>query len=86
VIQFKKGAFVSLRGVKPHFMTFKSLTGIRPVHGDSINIFHFFNIFIGHGLTSYTCNEMPIFAPNEFFWKNHWDGKEEKWAVYARVM
>ncbi len=29
---------------------------------------------------------MPIFEPNEFFWKNHWDGKEEKWEAYARVI
>ena len=29
---------------------------------------------------------MPVFKPNEYFWKNHWDGKEEKWKLYARVM
>jgi hypothetical protein len=29
---------------------------------------------------------MPVFEPNEYFWKNHWDGKEEKWRVYARVV
>lgn len=29
---------------------------------------------------------MPVFEPNEYFWKNHWDGKEEKWKAYARAM
>ena len=30
----------------------------------------------------------PIFKPNEFFWKNHWDEKsgEAKWEAYARVV
>ena len=31
--------------------------------------------------------ELPVFAPNEFFWKNHWrEGKEEKWEAFARVV
>ena len=29
---------------------------------------------------------MPVFEPNEYFWNNHWDGKEEKWKAYARAM
>ena len=31
-------------------------------------------------------DEMPVFAPNEYFWANHWDGKEEKWKAYARAV
>ena len=30
--------------------------------------------------------EMPVFEPNEYFWKHHWDGKEEKWVAYARAV
>lgn len=30
--------------------------------------------------------ELPVFAPNEYFWKHHWDGKEEKWQAYARAV
>lgn len=32
--------------------------------------------------------EMPVFAPNEYFWKNHWDGKDEskKWSVFAEAV
>lgn len=29
---------------------------------------------------------MPIFRPNEFFWKNHQKEGEEKWETYARVL
>lgn len=31
-------------------------------------------------------SEMPVFKPNEFFWKNHWDGVEPKWVAYARCV
>jgi hypothetical protein len=27
----------------------------------------------------------PVFKPNDYFWKHHWDGKEPKWEAYARV-
>ena len=30
--------------------------------------------------------EMPDFKPNEYFWQNHWDGKEEKWVAFARAV
>ena len=31
---------------------------------------------------------MPIFAPNEYFWENHWDGKDPKmkWKVFANAV
>ena len=29
---------------------------------------------------------MPVFEPNEYFWKHHWNGKEEKWKAYARAI
>ena len=31
------------------------------------------------------CLELPVFAPNDYFWKHHWDGKneEDKWKVFA---
>ena len=34
-------------------------------------------------ITSY---QLPVFEPNEFFWEHHWDGKEDKWLLYARVV
>jgi hypothetical protein len=63
-----------------------SLTGIKPVHGDSLSLVHFFTILMGHGLTYYTLTELPVFTPNDYFWQHHWDGKEEKWKLFARVV
>lgn len=30
----------------------------------------------------------PVFKPNDYFWKHHWDEKtgEEKWQAFARVV
>jgi len=39
-----------------------------------------------HGYSTLTMYEMPVFTPNEYFWKNHWDGKEEKWVAFARAV
>jgi len=38
------------------------------------------------GFQTMTLNEMPVFSPNEYFWKNHWDGVEPKWCAYARCV
>ena len=31
---------------------------------------------------------MPVFEPNEYFWKHHWDGKDPdtKWEVFAEAV
>jgi hypothetical protein len=34
----------------------------------------------------FTLYELPVFAPNEFFWKNHVQQGEERWEAYARVI
>ena len=30
----------------------------------------------------------PVFKPNEYFWKNHWNESlgEKKWETYARIV
>lgn len=32
--------------------------------------------------------EMPVFAPNEYFWKHFWDGKDPdtKWEIFAEAV
>ena len=30
--------------------------------------------------------ELPVFEPNEYFFKNHQKEGEEKWECYARIM
>lgn len=87
VLQFKRGAFMSLRPVKPHYSKSWSLTGLNPAHGDPSSMLGFINVMVQCGLTFCTVNEMPVFAPNDFFWRNHWNSeKEEKWEAYARVV
>lgn len=86
MIEFKRGAFMSLRGVKPHVAVNSSLTGVSMCHGDAISMVAFIQVGIHCGWSTYTIKELPVFEPNEYFWKNHWDGKEEKYALYARVM
>jgi len=46
----------------------------------------YLNIFCLSGFSIVTYEEMPDFKPNEYFWKHHWDGKEEKWVAYARAV
>jgi lysophosphatidylcholine acyltransferase/lyso-PAF acetyltransferase len=42
IVSFKRGAFQSLRAVKPHFVTYKTMTGINMVHGDAISAWCFY--------------------------------------------
>jgi len=77
---------MALRKIKPHYFSFWSLTGVRPVHGDAMSLLQWTIMIFHCGFFKYTINEMPVFEPNEYFWKNHWDGKEEKWKAYARTM
>ena len=86
LIQFKRGAFYSLRPVKPYFSKYWTLTNVKPVHGDSIGLVAYFNIVQLSLLSVVTYYEMPDFKPNEYFWQHHWDGKEEKWVAYARAV
>jgi hypothetical protein len=71
--------------VQPYSFNYWSLRG-KITHGDATH-WHAWLIFAFNSIIStVTLTEMPIFEPNEFFWKNHWDGKEEKWEAYARVI
>jgi len=86
IIKFRKGAFGTLRKVKPFFIKIWTLTGFRPVHGDSITTMAYFGMLLAQGISYFTLYEMPVFEPNEYFWKHHWDGQEQKWIAYARAM
>lgn len=86
MIRFKKGAFASLRPVKPFSAKTWSLGSISANDGGSISFFNFFALLNGTIVWTYTLQEMPVFEPNEYFWKEHWDGKENKWETYARAV
>ena len=41
----------------------------------------------GCGYITVNVDVLPVFLPNEFFWKTHWqEGKEEKWQAFARAI
>lgn len=82
----RQGAFSSLGAVKPHTQHMTSLTGVLPLSGDALSTFAYFALFLHGGVSFVYMSEMPVFKPNDFFWENHWDGKEEKWIAYARAM
>jgi len=43
-----------------------------------------------HPFHTYTVNFLPVFEPNEYFWKHHWEPNQEKektkHKTYARVI
>lgn len=45
------------------------------------------SIGMGGWFWTSTLKELPVFEPNDFFWKNYWrEGKEEKWEAFARAV
>ena len=87
ILKFKRGAFVSERSVKPHYAKYWTMNeGVSPCHGDAVSFVAHTYITLHAFFTRYTVYEMPVFEPNEYFWKNHWDGKEERWVAFARAV
>lgn len=86
ILQFQKGAFLTGRAVKPHYSKYWSVTSASPCHGDAISMVAHILVMIHTLYTRYTLYEMPVFKPNEYFWKHHWDGKEERWKPFARAV
>lgn len=86
LVQFKKGAFLSLRPVQPivlNYWTAGPLTMAYDVLG-ILNHIHMLGFAI---FATVKFKELPVFAPNDYFWKHHWkEGKEEKWQAFARAV
>jgi hypothetical protein len=86
LITFKRGAFWGLNSIKPIAMKYGSLVGSNPAHDVMGMVPHFIFCTL-HGYITLHIKEYPVFRPNEYFWKNHWDEKnEQKWECYARVI
>ena len=87
IIKFKKGAFQSLRPVRPTVITYRqSKWAVLANHIGCGFLFHSFSVCMC-GFIRPNVDLLPVFAPNDFFWKNHWqEGKEEKWECFARVV
>jgi hypothetical protein len=72
LIKFKKGAFCSLRAVAPLVIKYKTpFFGLDP----QSDIVGFLPMQLMQACCFYTSAKfdyLPVFKPNEFFWKNHW--------------
>lgn len=68
LLEFKRGAFYSLRAVKPYVAKRWNLLNVDPVHGDVLGLLGYFVIFSLSGFTAVTYVEMPDFKPNDYFW------------------
>ena len=71
--------------VKPY--TFTYVGKIKPNYG-AMNVVDSVATIMMNYYSGMIIKEMPVFKPNEYFWKHHWDPKsgEERWEAYARVM
>lgn len=85
MIKFKKGAFASLRGIKPHVYQYSSYRGTI-VDGSCMHIYIYYTMQLQAVISKVICYEMPVFTPNEYFWENHWDGKQDKVGLFADTM
>ena len=79
LINFKRGAFDSLQPLKPMIINYKVPSwGISPAQdilGSAKNA-----ILISLcGYINASIDVLPVFTPNEYFWKHHILAGEEKW-------
>lgn len=86
MITFKRGAFASLRAVRPIVFNYWSATNIKATQDVAGFLFHTL-VSTGCVLITMQIHQLPVFEPNDYFWKHHWqEGKEEQWEAYARVV
>lgn len=85
LIGFKKGAFANLMSIRPKSLKYNTFGMVSPGSGILDGLPH--HVLAAANVFSVVeLNEMPIFRPNEYFWKNHQREGEEKWQTYARVI
>ena len=88
MLKFKKGAFASLRPVRPLVFIYKQHFTDKIMLTQDVVGFAKHQLLAGAiGAITVDMDILPVFAPNDYFWENHWQkDKEEKWEAYARVM
>lgn len=90
LLKFKKGAFACLKPVKPYITKADPWWGkFGGTRGDAFSFFDWtFMMGCSWGIIWSEHIEMPVFAPNEYFWKNFADGKDEKEkvAIFAEAV
>ena len=84
VLPFKKGAFASLKPVRPVFLKY-GYTTVSPAY----DVMPFFALYILQCCSfNFTCtfHELPPFIPNDYLYKTHADKGKEKWEIYAECV
>lgn len=84
LIHFKRGAFFALYPVKPITIKYSGLF-FNPAH-DVLNVVAHALFSACQPITYVTVHELPVFTPNDYFFKNHVREGEEKWQAYMRVV
>lgn len=84
LIKFKRGAFMACGSIWPKIIKY-DCDYITPNSGISEG-FAYYTIVGAAPWATPRRIELPIFRPNDFFWKNHVREGEQKWECYRRVM
>lgn len=85
LIKFQKGAFIGERSLRPKSVKYNTYGSVSPGSGILDGIVHHVLIASIPYCTVKVC-EMPIFRPNEYFFKTHQGEGEERWETYGRIV
>ena len=77
LIEFKKGAFAGENSVQPFSIKYYS-KNMHPGHDVMEMHSHFFLLSTTPYVTIHL-KELPVFKPNEYYWKNHSQEGKQRW-------
>ena len=80
MLRFKKGAFASLKPVKPIVLKYKQHFTNKIMWTQDVVGFLKHQLVSGsYGMITVKVDFLPVFAPNDYFWEHHWkkDGKDK---------
>ena len=77
LIKFAKGAFTGLHNIQPMGISYKA--ALTNVGNGVLPFISHFMIVTGNPYVFANMQVLPVFKPNEYFWKNHQQEGEEKW-------
>jgi 1-acyl-sn-glycerol-3-phosphate acyltransferase len=85
ILPFKKGAFTSKLPIKPYVIKFEVKNKISLAMDVIDMLLHVFVVLCIpiHHIELYS---LPVFSPNEYFFKEYNVNKKEDWEIYAETM
>ena len=84
LIEFKKGAFLSLLSIKPVLHFYNSYT--QSLATGVLDGMQHYILAACTPFSTISVVDLPVFTPNDFFFKHHQKEGEEKWETYSRVI